>query len=1018
MKPSFALNITDTSIGLLHRTARGWLQVGETAFDTADLAEALGYLRGSALGLSPGGLTTKLVLPNSQIKYLQLDAPGPEDADRHNQIRAGLVGQTPYNVEDLVFDWFGTGPKVQVAVIARETLDEAEAFAAEHRFNPVSFVATPAKGDFDAEPWFGPTKLAASLLEKGEKVDRDKEPVQIATRDLPKSSPGAAKAAASAPAAGEEAIAKDGSDIEKPTRAQRRAAAAAEQARAASAAAETDPAPVDDLPAPDLFPETALAAPLAETDQPAGKAMGDVAPEHPAKAAVPDAALPARTASVTQSTAFPEALDAENGLNRSVDTGDDLPPAPSAAIMAAFASRRAADQLPPHRPPAPAPFDLAPFDPAPIDPTIALAKAVGNQALADRLSGKSAPPPLSRPGIAADSPTPSTPIANDRSGNRRQSDPGQDGTLPSVLEAEPAVTASAIKPATAFVTAPSIPGSRKRKSVAAAGATVAGTPDPRKSLTKPGGTFASSKKAGKPRYLGLILTGLLLLFLALIAAWSSVVLGSKDAANNGTAVVSAPAPSPSPSVPDATETAALAPADPPTETATETAVPGVDDEMLADSQDPDAFETATAPLEDPQIDPAADLGSTAAAGTEAPLEDPAVAPQDAANAAAPEPAPVGVATTDSPSAAPLDEAQDEIFLAAIDAPPLALDPLALPPLPESDNALPLPQLEPPPFGTVYRFDADGRIRPTPEGIITPAGVRLVAGKPSVTPPPRPAGSLAAQPLPPTTQTPGGAIVADAPASAAPASAVPPSTLAPPALTPADPALAEARPRARPQTTAVPASEQAGDGASIAVPGQTRLSGLRPQARPAAALAAATLAAGEAARQSTAAASLTAQAQQAAAVEAAVQAAFQPGPNTSPLAVAVSRRPAARPKDMTRAVEAAVAAAVRAPEPQTEQAQIEDDNEPEAASAAPTIPTRASVAKQATYVNAINLSKINLIGVYGTKSSRYALVRQANGRYKKVKVGDTIDGGKVAAIGSDELRYQKSGRMVSLKLPKI
>ena len=185
MKPSFALNITDSSIGLLHRTARGWLQVGETAFDTADLAEALGYLRGSALGLSPGGLTTKLVLPNSQIKYLELDAPGPDDANRRTQIRAALVGRTPYNVEDLVFDWSGTGAKVKVAVLARETLDEAEAFATEHRFNPVSFVGLPSAGDFNGEPWFGPTKLASTLLEKGEKVDRDAEPVQVAARDLP-----------------------------------------------------------------------------------------------------------------------------------------------------------------------------------------------------------------------------------------------------------------------------------------------------------------------------------------------------------------------------------------------------------------------------------------------------------------------------------------------------------------------------------------------------------------------------------------------------------------------------------------------------------------------------------------------------------------------------------------------------------------------------------------------------------------------------------------------------------------
>ena len=121
--------------------------------------------------------------------------------------------------------------------------------------------------------------------------------------------------------------------------------------------------------------------------------------------------------------------------------------------------------------------------------------------------------------------------------------------------------------------------------------------------------------------------------------------------------------------------------------------------------------------------------------------------------------------------------------------------------------------------------------------------------------------------------------------------------------------------------------------------------------------------------------------------------------------------------MSRAVEAAVAAAVRAPEPQAEQALAEADAEPERASAAPSIPTRASVAKQATYVNAINLSKINLIGVYGSKSSPYALIRQANGRYKKVKVGDSIDGGKVAAIGASEVRYQKSGRMISLKMPK-
>ncbi len=67
-------------------------------------------------------------------------------------------------------------------------------------------------------------------------------------------------------------------------------------------------------------------------------------------------------------------------------------------------------------------------------------------------------------------------------------------------------------------------------------------------------------------------------------------------------------------------------------------------------------------------------------------------------------------------------------------------------------------------------------------------------------------------------------------------------------------------------------------------------------------------------------------------------------------------------------------------------------------------------------NEINLKRVNLIGVYGTPSNRRALVRLPSGRYKKVKVGDTVDGGRVVAIGDSELRYQKSGRSLTLKIP--
>ena len=71
-------------------------------------------------------------------------APGPRPAMRRRQITAALEGMTPYEVPDLVFDWSGRGETVQVAIVARDTLAEAESFAEDWGFCPVGFVAVPA----------------------------------------------------------------------------------------------------------------------------------------------------------------------------------------------------------------------------------------------------------------------------------------------------------------------------------------------------------------------------------------------------------------------------------------------------------------------------------------------------------------------------------------------------------------------------------------------------------------------------------------------------------------------------------------------------------------------------------------------------------------------------------------------------------------------------------------------------------------------------------------------------------
>jgi len=126
------------------------------------------------------------------------------------------------------------------------------------------------------------------------------------------------------------------------------------------------------------------------------------------------------------------------------------------------------------------------------------------------------------------------------------------------------------------------------------------------------------------------------------------------------------------------------------------------------------------------------------------------------------------------------------------------------------------------------------------------------------------------------------------------------------------------------------------------------------------------------------------------------------------AVARSLRPDARPASFAARVARA------APAPSTN-ARPEPGSTP-AATVSPRIPTTSSVARQATLNNAINLRRINLIGVYGSPANRRALVRLPSGRYKKVKVGDSMDGGRVLAISDSELRYQKGGRTVTRRIP--
>ena len=238
------------------------------------------------------------------------------------------------------------------------------------------------------------------------------------------------------------------------------------------------------------------------------------------------------------------------------------------------------------------------------------------------------------------------------------------------------------------------------------------------------------------------------------------------------------------------------------------------------------------------------------------------------------------------------------------------------------------------------------MRATPDGALTPEGVRVFAGPPPVRQPDAPVRTV---PLPGLSLTEEAAEALES--------------------------LAGTRPRQRPATL-VEEQERGALGGRT----RTEIALLRPRGRPAAVAESAAPAAPDAAAIDAALAE----------AEAATEAAEDAAEETAAEAIARSLKPHLRPKAVTRTARAA---------------------------APPQIPTSASVARRATERNAINLRQVNLIGVYGSRADRRALVRLANGRYRKVQVGDRIDGGQVSAIGTDELRYVKRGRNIVLRMPR-
>ncbi|WP_343116037.1 hypothetical protein [Ostreiculturibacter nitratireducens] len=1069
MKPGFALNLSHDGIGLLRRTGHGWVQVGEVSLEDPKLGEKLSGLRDAAASLAPSGMATKLIIPNSQILYTEIEAPGPSAASRRGAIRKALEGRTPYAVSDLVFDWSGTGRVVQVAVVARVTLEEAETFAEQYGFAPVSFVAIPDDGTFRGEPFFGAASRSADHLPEGARLDRDQDPVRIVGHDEKEPEPTSAPPAAAAEDAeppeerpsdeqDESAVETVASEVEEKvgsdrteeidvTEVQETAEAASEAAAAEpeasppvteAAEASALPEPVmdtskltDEAEAPEESSEATAGtiSPEAEVEKPEPAAQSteavektevpeqaEEAPEaeeepaatlEPALEETSESAEPTETA---EPVSEPEEVEEAPTASREETTSDVVQEAETPGTEAAGQETTpSADAEGPEKAPE-AEAELAWHSRFQIGQITPERAAEISEADADEGAAAVEPPPA--PAAADGAGSPDIAFVSRRVGVPDAQTPDtEDGKAPAIGSAtaeadgpkpklgsavkpgEPGFVVGgrvtglpdAVRPGARKGDLPGAPGERdpvgksaarqlrtwiegrKRARAGTAAPVAAAKASKASSATKPGeaerpGVFgtppAAKKRPAKSNRLGLSLIAGLLFLMAAVALWSSF-FGAQDQAP----IVVSEAPS---------ETASAPPdlATPPQEAISEPAPPSMPEVASEPAATVDADTTVpdVAPLEEALASAPADDTAPAVPGETARPE--AEAPE------APLPAtPVWIGAPEQPDKlAP--GARTAIAPIPPDTGPVERQTT---PLPESVNVAIGPSPAAPPFGTVTGPEGEDLVEPTPEGTLMPEGFALYAGQPDTVPPARPEAIEAA-----AQQT----------------------------ATEPDP-LEGKRPRARPAGIAPePPAEPAGteDDAAAEQPSETvvaestfaadpALAGKTPRSRPASVVAAA-------------------EAAQAAADRAAAEI-----EEASALAVASSRRPAVRPPNFTRAVDAAVAAAVAASQPEAEVTaaaapapEVEID-EPEPEAAAPDIPTRASVAKQATVTNAIKLNQVNLIGVYGSSANRRALVRLGNGKFVKVQIGDRLDGGKVVAITDRQLSYTKGSRTIVLEMPK-
>lgn len=961
MKPSFALSLSHDGIRLFSRAKGGWRLVGESSLDAPDLTETLAYLRDKATRLSRSGLSTKLILPSSQILYTSVTAPGPDDAARSDQIRSALTGITPYAADELNFDWRVTDDLVNVAAVAIETLQEAEAFAVEHRFNPVSFVGESLETSFEGEPFFGATQFSKSFLDDGEIVEADSEAFVITDKKKGKIFSGSldrtvllapsAKEAPKQPKPDETPVAEELIEVSKDEiRVEEKSTETAEaedENLSEPQEADTHPPEEDDLDSPTSSDGTKK----VDDDKDLADFFSSIQAKNPSVEVVTPE-IPELLQKAKGTTSVPSQIIGTNKpltANRNSSDGE-----------ASFVHRPVASGTPPAELAARlnASAKISTKADGPKSGIGITGAAIG---FASSLRKKKA----SDTGDATEFSTSREPEEPNEALDALNIVSGGNAEVPTELQSAPPTpiiseSADSVdsrsaeeRLASANITSAALelPDSEEMSASLGLEALRAGATDYKPSLPiKPDedvtvfGAPKSSKRNAKPRNMGFILLLGLVVVMGLVALWSLFSAPSEQVEQTSPSgtfqsfnedleaslptaaappdvetqdVVLASAPVALDNVPVIPET--TAPAQPVLASLSDSTQTEFDDELQIADQSVDISE------------PESPEPLTASQALEA-YDDSGIwqfAPDLETSPA--------IITTDS------------LYVPSLDPPLDISDAVALPIALDTPDDRPLPQQpSPAPAGSTFALGENGLVVPSTQGVINPDGVLVFAGPPVKRSTPRPDSGGVGRSSDPSL-----------------------------------PELVARRPSPRPSNLI-----QLNEIAKLGGRTRDQLASLRPTARPISEQIAAQTSSDGQALSTTATA----------------------------LAVKASRVPATRPANFASLVEKARKIPVNIEKKAASQQQVAKVTSTRATATGPKIPTRASVATEATQKNKIHMRKVSLIGIYGTPQKRSALVRMGNGKIIEVSIGDRVDGGKVAAIGADQVRYVKGGRNILLKMP--